>query len=221
MIYSLISQYWYVAQPSLEADPTFDVDQQLLTLPLYAKLNLMTNFIVKSVSSYFENTAIPFFVIGVACTIGWPSAGLCLCLMSHFWHALYWTAVTTVFRSYGWIHPKLTYLWTQSLHHVTEKVIQLFVLNVAIICWIKKTSPWVVKVMRQVSVSVSKFKYRVRTSEEVTKWLNLCQIIIIFLDFEFWPAWSHSASCWCVLLFLHRAPLRHGIYSIYVTLYIF
>lgn len=32
------------------------------------------------------------------------------------------------------IQTKLTYLMTQFLHHVNEKVIKLFALNVAIIC---------------------------------------------------------------------------------------
>lgn len=44
---------------------------------------------------------------------------------------------TTPSCSHQVIHASqilLTYLWAQSLHHVTEKVIQLFALNVAIIC---------------------------------------------------------------------------------------
>lgn len=43
-------------------------------------------------------------------------------------------AVITI---YGLIHPKYSHLWIQFLHHVTEEVIKLFVLNVAIICQIK------------------------------------------------------------------------------------
>lgn len=34
---------------------------------------------------------------------------------------------------------KLTYLWTKFLHHVTEKFVKLFALNVAIICRRKET----------------------------------------------------------------------------------
>lgn len=37
--------------------------------------------------------------------------------------------------SHSGITGILAYLWAQSLHHVTEEVIQLFALNVAIICW--------------------------------------------------------------------------------------
>ena len=55
------------------------------------------------------------------------------------------------------IQTKVTHLWTESLHHVTEKFIKLFALNVAVICQrIKKkkknescTSPWVVYLVKK------------------------------------------------------------------------
>lgn len=58
------------------------------------------------------------------------------------WHYLNYCQC---FHHYLWMNPsaqKLTYLWTQLLHHVTEKVIKLFALNVAIICSNKKSEPF-------------------------------------------------------------------------------
>ena len=54
------------------------------------------------------------------------------------------------------IQTKVTHLWTESLHHVTEKFIKLFAFNVAVICQrIKKkknescASPWVVYLVKK------------------------------------------------------------------------
>lgn len=56
-------------------------------------------------------------------------------LFSCPWHAVHDTVLNSVFiaTQFNLSKQMLTYLWTQSLHHVTEKFIKLFVLNVAII----------------------------------------------------------------------------------------
>lgn len=98
------------------------------------------------------------------------------------------------------IQTKVTHLWTESLHHVTEKFIKLFAFNIAIICQrIKK-----MKVVKVPGLYTSWRKLEFYT--EFNKWLYHCQMIFLF------SAWTCVKSSSSLVLCTSPSPFRHATY---------